>query len=102
LEGRDHYFHQALNFSDTKFAHQVTWPQIKVLKTLYRNQFPGELKWQQHEGCSGFQVSSAACEFRVAEMKLVSYTPNVCVNKTRELCDTLVAYARINVKGFSV
>ena len=47
-------------------------------------------------------MSGSACEFRVAEMKLVSYTPNVCVNNTLELCQTLVAYARINIKGFSV
>ena len=35
-------------------------------------------------------------------MQLVEYTPSICHNSTMPLCETLVAYVRINRKKFSV
>ena len=98
LENRDDEFRRLLNFTDIGHMHQISWDTVTTLKTLHRNQFPGELYWRQHDGCSGFSVSNYTCEFRVSEMQLVSYTPIECTNGTYDKCDTLVAYVRINIK----
>jgi len=68
------------------------------LQTLHRNQFPGELFWRQSEHCSGFEVHNSGCEFRAAEMQLISYTPIECINDQEENCKELVAYVRLDIK----
>ena len=35
--------------------------------------------WTQTDSCAGFDVSEE-CEWRIEEMQLVTFTPEVCVN----------------------
>jgi hypothetical protein len=37
------------------------------------------------------------CDWRISEMKLISYTPNECVEGTFDYCDKLVAYVRLDI-----
>ena len=50
--------------------------------------------WEQDEKCSGFIVSDE-CEWRYAEMTLVTFQPEACALSYVKGCEELIAYARI-------
>lgn len=51
--------------------------------------------WRQSDSCSG-PIVSDECEWRYEEMKMVTFTPAICVKRELKGCEQLVAYARIN------
>jgi len=50
--------------------------------------------WEQDETCSGFIVSDD-CDWRYAEMTLVTFQPEACALSYVKGCEELIAYARI-------
>jgi len=54
--------------------------------------------WKQDDNCTGYAVSDN-CQWRTDEMSIVTFTPDVCVDKTIVGCDKLVAYARFNISS---
>ena len=51
--------------------------------------------WHETDACAGFTLNAAECPWRMDEMHLVTFTPDVCVNGELVGCEYLVAYARI-------
>ena len=52
--------------------------------------------WTQTDNCAGFEVPDD-CSWRIEEMQLVTFTPEVCKNGGLPGCEYLVAYARVEV-----
>ena len=52
--------------------------------------------WTQTDKCAGFEVPDD-CAWRIEEMQLVTFTPEVCKNGGLPGCEYLVAYARVEV-----
>lgn len=52
--------------------------------------------WKQEDSCSGFTVDDS-CKWRWEEMELITFTPQICLDRTLKGCEFLVAYARINI-----
>jgi len=54
--------------------------------------------WKQQDDCAGFYIGKD-CKFRSEEMQLVTFTPEHCLDKSRQGCEFLVAYARVSIRA---
>ena len=78
----------------------IPWPTIEFLNMLRRNWFESELTWKESEHCGGLIVSdNEECLLRPKEMELVMYTPDSCQTGEIPDCETLVAYARLDISN---